>query len=279
MIKKYVKLFFCKNTILVYAGFLFFASQIMAHEDLDIGIEHVTFDKQCRLHYTLKNYGPPLSASFYNTVNPAFVSLEKGQIKVEFKSVRALDKRKRLMEAGGTLELETSQKFAENPLPLKLTLNIVGEFIDFGMANNFHTAYIDCVRGKGEIAGKVPAPTAPDIAVTHARILPETCLLEVTFENLTGLPLPPGAWVDEAGVAITRLDLDASSRAKDISLATLDPAGEFTLSSQQIEFNGDYVIDGASNMRVAMWRVAGDADFSNNHIDLAVPESCRTLAE
>lgn len=247
-----------------------------AHEDLDIGIADVSFDKQCYAHVQLVNKGRDLPESFYLTVNPAFFSIDKGEKREQGRSLRALDKSKQLQKEGGQLTVRSRTRFANIPSPMKIELHFLGEFLDYGAANNTLHKSIDCVPGRGQVAGDKIIPTAPDIAITHARIDPSQCQLEVTFTNLTNVPLTDEAWQDSDGAQLVITALDTHELQPPIALVTLDPEQHFTRTTPVLEWHSALPNRLVSRWRVGLWYVKGDNDFSNNQIDLAVPDGCRS---
>lgn len=254
---------------------LLFHMPAIAHEDLDLGIKDVWLDKQCYAHVQLVNAGRDLPESFYLTINPAFFEIHKGEQQEQGRSLRALDKKKKLQKTGGQIEVRSRTKFANNTTPISVQLHFMDEFLDYGGANNRLRKSMDCVPGKGQTTGEKIVPTQPDVAITRARIEPSECQLEITFTNLTGIPLDDSAWHETEGAIIMLMALDNHERLADISLIQLDPKQQFTHTTSTLEWRSPLPNKANQRWRLGLWRVQGDADFSNNQIDLDVPESCR----
>lgn len=254
---------------------LLFHMPAMAHEDLDIGINNIWLDEQCYAHVQLINAGRNLPESFYLTINPAFFEIHKGEQHEQGRSLRALDKRKKLLKTGGKIEIRSREKFANNSAPISVQLHFMDEFLDYGGANNRLRKSMDCIPGKGQTTGDKIIPTQPDVAITRARIDPQKCELEMTFTNLTGVPLPDSAWHKTEGVTIMLMALDNHERFADIPLVQFDPEQTFTHASPSLEWQSPLPDKSKPRWRLGLWRVQGDTDFSNNQVDLDVPESCR----
>jgi hypothetical protein len=254
---------------------LLFAQSASAHEDLDIGIESVTLDKHCRMLITVKNYGRDLPESFYHAVRPAYLVLEKGKQREESKSLRTLDKGRALVASGGTLQIISRLTYAQNPKPVDIHIQMEGEFLDYGAANNGLKESLDCIPGRGHIAGEKIPDTQPDIVVQTARIDPESCELLVSFDNLSSVGLDEGAWDLEKGVFLMQLRLPSHEREPDISLRQLDPGQTFTRQNAHLEFRRSLTKISAEKWRVGLWRVLNERDFPNNQIEIPVPERCR----
>lgn len=247
----------------------------VAHEDLDIGIKDVWLDQQCYAHVQLVNAGRDLPESFYLTINPAFFEIRKGDQQEQGRSLRALDKRKKLQKTGGQLEVRSRTKFANNKTPISLQLHFMEEFLDYGGANNHLRKSMDCIPGEGQTSGEKIVPTQPDVAITRARIEPTECQLDITFTNLTGVALEDNAWHKTEGVTIMLMALDNHERVADTPLIELDPEQKFTRTTSHLQLRSPLPNRSSERWRLGLWRVQGDSDFSNNQIDLNVPESCR----
>lgn len=256
-----------------------FCSYAAAHEDIDIGIEGVRLDKQCYAHLQLVNAGRDIPESFYRTVNPAFFEINKGDMHEQGRSLRVLDKKKKLQKSGGRLEIRSRKKFARIPAPIKVNLHFLGEFLDYGAANDLLHESMDCIPGRGQIEGEKIIPTAPDITVTQARIDPADCQLQLSFTNLTGIALPDSSWQDQGGTQVMIMALDTHERLADIPLIELDPQRQFTRSAPTLNWQSPLPDRVSTRWRVGLWYVPGDSDFSNNQIDLTTPEACREKSE
>lgn len=124
-------------------------SPLYAHDDLDLAIESIEYDEECRAIITIKNEGRDLPESFYQVVRPAFVVMEKGKQREEFKSLRTLDKQRALARSDGRLKIVSRTRFTQNPQSAKVTIHFEDEFIDYGAANNQLNGDVDCLAGKG----------------------------------------------------------------------------------------------------------------------------------
>lgn len=261
--------------IVLIIGLGFLNTQIAAHEDLDLGIENVRMDRECHVLITLKNQGRDIPASFYQTVNPAYFLIKKGGKNEQSASLRVLDKHKQLQKQGGTIELRSKTAFANIITPIQVELQFFGEFQDYGAANNKLQKSMDCAIGQGQIAGEKIIPTKVDIAISQARIDPQECMLRVTFINLTKIPMPNSAWALHTGVALTRLDLTTRQRLPDIPLQEIDPQQQFSREKHTLHWQQKLEKNKIQTLRIGLWRVPDDADFSNNHIDITAPEVCK----
>lgn len=251
------------------------ATKALAHEDLDLGIESIQLDRNCRAQITLKNYGRDLPESFYMAVRPAYITLVKGAVREEFKSLRMLDKTRALLPTGGTLRLTSRNTYSANPAPAEVNILLEGEFLDYGSANDRVYESMDCIAGQGQIAGAKIPDTQPDIVVREARIDPERCELRVSFGNLSSIGLDAGAWDAANGVYLMQLALPDHERQADIPLARLDPEGRFTRSSPQLDYTAPLPKIRAEKWRVGLWQVLNERDFPNNQSEIPVPEKCR----
>ena len=245
-----------------------------AHEDLDLGIARVYLDKHCRVNLTMVNSGHQLPYSFYQTVTPAYVQIKKGAIVERLRSLRALDRRQALKNLGGKLTLRSKMQYANMPEPIQLVIIYDEEFGDYGAGNNTWLESMDCEIGVGQIEGAPIVYTEPDVAITDARIDPKTCTLTIEVSNLTSIPLDDNAWNSDTGVSLMQLNLDTQQRAPDIPLLQLDPQKAFGHQTQHLRWQTKVPFKGAQRIRLALWRVLGDVDFSNNTVELAVPEGC-----
>lgn len=263
-----------RKIIWALAGMLF-APSAFTHEDLDIGIESVTLDKQCRALITVKNYGRDLPQSYYHAVRPAYLVLEKGEQREESKSLRTLDKSRALLPSGGTVQITSRRVYARNPKPMDIVIQLEGEFLDYGAANDRLKESLDCIPGQGQIAGEKIPDTQPDIVVRNARIDPQTCELQVRFGNLSNVGLDEGAWDTENGVFLMQLRLPSHEREPDIPLIQLDAEQKFTRHNAHLEYRRTLGQIPAEKWRVGLWRVLNERDFPNNQIEVPVPERCR----
>ena len=259
-------------------GLLALSQQAAAHEDLDLGIAAVELDRRCRAQITLKNYGRELPEAFYLSVRPAYVVLEKGGEQEEMNSLRALDKKRALQPTGGTLKIQSRKSFASNPKPMGVKIQLEGEFLDYGAANDALRESMDCVPGKGQIAGEKIPDTQPDIAVHTARIDPANCELTVRFHNLTSIGLAADAWDRDQGAFLMQLSLPSHERQPDIPLVVLDPQQRFTRQDSQLEYRVSLPKIAAEKWRGGLWQVAGERGFPHKQIEISLPEICRAAA-
>lgn len=248
--------------------------EVGAHEDLDIGIDSITLNKQCQAVIQIKNYGRDLPESFYQVVRPAYVVLEKGERKEESKSLRTLDRKRDLARTGGTLAIISRRAYAHNPKPMDVQVVLEGEFIDYGAANDRRRESMDCVPGRGQVAGEAVPDTQPDIFVQTARIDPESCTLEVVFGNLSSVGLAEPSW-DENGVFLMTMTLPAHERQADIPLHQLDPQKQFTRTQPLLTYHAAVPRVDVERWRVGLWQVLNERDFPNNQIEIPMPEACR----
>ncbi len=245
-----------------------------AHDDVDIGIESIALDKSCKLNIVVKNYGYDLPDAFYQTINPAFITIKKGEAQETLKSLRALDKKKALKLKGGTLTLQSRTVYSKNPAPIYVATQFAEEFGDYGAGNNQRLESMDCIEGQGQMEGAPIIATQPDVAITDAFINPETCLLTIEASNLTDVPIDEASWNLESGVGLMSIDLKTHLQAQEIFLGAIDSQKTFTRSTSKIHWQGQLPFDDSLKMRISVWRVKGDRDFSNNSIELSVPNNC-----
>lgn len=260
--------------LLVVLSFGFAAGEAGAHEDLDIGVSSVTLNKKCQAVIEVKNFGRDLPESFYHVVRPAYLVLEKGEQREELKSLRALDRKRRLAPTGGTLSIVSRHTYANNSKPMDVQVLSEGEFVDYGAANNRYRESMDCIPGQGQVAGDPIPDTQPDIYVKTARIDPETCTLEITFGNLSSIGLAEQSWGDD-GVFLMTMTLPDHERQADIPLLRLDPQKTFTRSQPLLSYRLPLSKLDVEHWRVGLWRVLDERDFPNNQIEIPMPEACR----
>ncbi len=253
---------------------ILFTHDIFAHEDLDLGVAHVTLNSSCHVKITLKNLGHTLPNSFYQTVHPTFVVIKKGQQEEYLQAVNVLDKQQALKNAGGAITIVSASAFANNPAPIHVEIVFGDEFGDYGAGNNKMVEAMDCVVGKGQTQGEAIVYHQPDVAITNAFVDPKDCLLNVELTNLTAVPLDAQAWEKDSGVALTFLNLDTDTLGHSIALVTLDSEKRFGTKTQTLKWQGSVPFEGAHSIRLALWRVLGDLDFSNNTVELGVPSAC-----
>lgn len=250
------------------------AAEVVAHEDLDIGIASVTLNKKCQAVIEVKNFGRDLPESFYQVVRPAYLVLEKGEQGEEMKSLRTLDRRRQLARSGGTLSVVSRRSYTDNPKPMDVRVLLEGEFIDYGAANDRRRESMDCIAGQGRIAGEAIPDTQPDIYVETARIDPQTCTLEVTFGNLSTVGLAEQSWHDN-GVVLMTMTLPAHERQPDVPLLRLDPQKQFTRGQPLLTWRSALPRLDVEHWRVGLWQVLNERDFPNNQIEIPMPEACR----
>lgn len=267
--------FNCKRIVIFFILTSILWQPVSAHEDLDLGIDSVQLNEDCRARIDLKNYGRNLPESFYHAVRPAYISLEKGGSGEELQSLRALDKNRALAMTGGVLTIYSRNRYIDNPKPLAAKIIIEGEFVDYGAANDYFSKSMDCRKGVGQIEGDKIPDINPDIYVKFARIDPQNCELEIHFGNLSSIALGPGAWQPEIGVILMQLALPSHERQIDISLKTLDPLHQFTIADKDLEYRAPLPKMNAEKWRIGLWQIEGDRDFSNNQIEISIPEVCR----
>lgn len=253
---------------------VFISQAVLAHEDIDIGIEEVRLNKNCIAEITLVNSGRTLPASFYRAGNSANIKIEKSNYVESLGSLRFLDKAKELSVNGGRLKIFSKKTYANMPQPIKVTLSFFDEFLDYGGDNNTKTEAIDCILGKGQIEGEKILPSQPDLTIEQAVINPQTCHIEAVFKNLTSVSLNKKAWDREHGAVVIQLDLETHVRLRDTLLIEFDPQKSFTKNVQSLPWKSRQPITGVRSLRIALWRVGGDSNFDNNHRDLNVPQSC-----
>lgn len=246
----------------------------IAHEDLDIGISSIALNKKCQAVIEAKNFGRDLPESFYQAVRPAYLTLEKGGRREEFKSLRTLDRKRQLARSGGTLSVVSRKTYAANPKPIDVQMVLEGEFVDYGAANDRHRQSMDCIPGQGQIAGEAIPDTRPDIYVETARIDPQTCVLEITFGNLSSVGLAAQSW-EENGVFLMTMALPAHERQPDIPLSKLDPEQHFTRGEPRLRYRLPVPRIDVERWRVGLWQVLDERDFPNNQIEIPMPEACR----
>ena len=246
------------------------------HDDLDLGIESVRLNTQCKVEIVIKNYGHDLPESFYQTINPAFLTIKKGDREETLHSLRALDKRRQLEKFGGSLKITSTETYAKMPSAITVAIEYAEEFGDYGGGNDRHIASMDCIAGRGQIEGAPIVYTQPDVAVVNARIDPQTCKMAIELENLTGIPLAKDSWLQEGGVGIMRLNLQTQTLAPEIPLVNLDPEKTFGEKGKRLSWETALPFTDAKSLRVGVWRVRDDLDFSNNTMELAVPNACET---
>jgi len=252
-----------------------FATDLMAHEDLDIGIASVRLNKQCHAEIQVKNFGGDLPESFYMIVRPAYVTVQKGDQQEELKSLRTLDKKHALAKSQGTLTIISKKTYSGNPKPIDVQTQIEGPFIDFGAANSRLRESMDCVPGKGQVAGEPIPETQPDIYVETARIDPAKCELDIRFGNLSSVGLTDHAWDEADGVYLMSMSLPSHERQEDIPLIRLDPQKRFTRDEAWLTYHMPLPKLDVEQWRVGLWRVLDERDFPNNQIDIPVPDACR----
>lgn len=245
-----------------------------AHEDLDIGIASVALNKKCQAVIEVKNFGRDLPDSFYQVVRPAYLVLEKGGEREELKSLRTLDRKRQLAHTGGTVTVISRQRYASNPKPMDVQILLEGEFIDYGAANDRYRESMDCIPGKGQLAGEPIPDTQPDIFVKAARIDPQSCVLEITFGNLSTVGLAEKSW-DENGVFLMTMTLPAHERQADIPLLRLDPQKQFTRTQPLLTYRAQLPKIDVERWRIGLWQVLNERDFPNNQIEIPMPEACR----
>lgn len=258
--------------------FVMFASLsavVSGHEDMDIGIESVVLDKQCYAQITLRNTGRDLPDGFYQTVNPAYLTITKGPAEEQLPSLRALDRNKVLQKTGGVLKVKSRQIYANIPEYMQIDFTAQGEFLDYGAANNQLLASLDCRPGDGQVSGLPIQYHQPDVAVLSAAIDVNSCILSVTFSNLTGVALADTAWGEADGVSVVQMNVDIHERVAAQSLASLDKDKVFTRGQDTLNWTSPLAKTTANIWRVGIWRVPEDRNFQNNQVDLVVPEQCR----
>ncbi len=248
---------------------------VVAHEDLDLAITQAQMLPSCHIQIQLQNVGHDLPDSFYATVTPAYLILEKGEQKERLRSLRALDKLRALQPLGGELIVVSKKVYANIPPALSVSLHYAEEFGDYGAGNNYWQAPMDCQPGKGFIPGDAIVDEQPDVAVADAAIDRNRCELVITLKNLSSIPLSKASWEVESGAYLMRQNLDDQTRAPDISLSELDVAKTFgTVKGASLVWRGPIPFPSANRLRVGLWRVLDDRDFSNNTVSLAVPNAC-----
>lgn len=260
--------------LLCFFGLSVAAAGALAHEDLDIGISSVTLNKKCQAVVEVKNFGRDLPESFYQVVRPAYLVLEKGSRREEFKSLRSLDRKRQLARTGGTLSIVSRRTYADNPKPMDVQLLLEGEFVDYGAANDRHRESMDCIAGQGQVAGEAIPDTQPDIYVETARIDPKSCTLEITFGNLSSIGLTAQSW-EENGVFLMTMSLPAHERHPDIPLRQLDPQKRFTRGEPWLTYHLPVPQIDVERWRIGLWQVLDERDFPNNQIEIPMPEACR----
>lgn len=246
----------------------FYGAAVYGHEDLDLGIQDIRFDPECRPIVIIKNTGErPLPATFYLAVNPAYLTVSKdalnGQTKAQTqtsKSLRALDPRKKLLPVGGELAVRLDKPMVRNPAPLTAKLSVQGEFWEYNQKNDQLSVPIDCVPGQGTVPGIVAKPAHADLALVLNTIDVENCQVSIQITNVNQSTLPVNAWSGDDGIVVSIYDVDNNIRQSPIPLSRLDPDKKLGLDS--LSFN-DTQRPGL--YRYSLWQVMGDADFSNNH--------------
>ncbi len=248
---------------------------VLAHEDLDLAIAQAQMLPSCHVQIQLKNVGHDLPDAFYTTVTPAYLMLEKGEQKERLRSLRALDKLRALQPLGGELTVVSKKVYASIPPALTVSLHYAEEFGDYGSGNNRWQAPMDCQLGKGFIPGEEIVDQQPDAAVVDAAIDRDLCELVITLKNLSAIPLNDASWGEQSGAYLMRQNLDDQTRAPDIPLSELDAAKTFgTVKGAPLAWRGPIPFPSANRLRVGLWRVLDDRDFSNNTATLAVPNAC-----
>jgi hypothetical protein len=246
----------------------FYSAAVYGHEDLDLAIKDIKFDPECRPIVVIQNTGErPLPATFYLAVNPAFLTvskeapnnLTKGQSQIS-KSLQALDSQKKLLPVGGELAVRLDKPMISNPAPLTAKLSVQGEFWEYNQKNDQLSMPIDCVPGKGTIAGVKEKPIHADLALAPITILPNTCQVSVQIINSNQAPLPENAWAGSEGVVVSVYDVERESRLAPVSLLQLDTERKLSQGAfnfQETRNPGLY--------RYSLWQVRDDPEFSNNH--------------
>lgn len=254
---------------------LLICKQGLAHEDMDIAIQSLTFNDQCKAQITLENIGRPLPESFYQTVNPVYVTIKKGSKEEQLASLRQLDKKRSLQDVGGRLLIQSKKSYANIPHHALVELHPLGEFYDYGLYNNAFRKSLDCEKGKGNMAGAPIVYEHPDVAFKQVSI-DENCILNATLENLTQVALPETAWLpNEGGVEIRAFNLDTGEPLFSLPFVSIDAKRGFTKDYQQLAWQYTVRNMGALRIKVAVWYVPDDMYFPNNEYQINIPEACQ----
>lgn len=242
------------------------------HSYMDFSVSDMWLDKECHLNVAIKNIGGTLPDHFYYTTEPAVLKINKGSDTETTASFTRLDSEQKLASDQQVLIIKSTGVYANNDAPVTVAIQYGSEFGDYNQRNDSLTHAIDCRIGEGQIKGKAIVYDAPDIAIEGASISPESCTLKLALSNKTGVALDAAAWA-EKGVVVMLKNADTGERFHSVPLTTLDPKHQFTRSTQQLQWKGDFAIR-QSRIGVAIWYVTGDSDFSNNEKIIEAPVSC-----
>ncbi|MFO1368519.1 MAG: hypothetical protein U1F46_05935 [Marinagarivorans sp.] len=241
------------------------SAQALGHEDLDLGVKEIKFDLTCRPIVVIKNTGErPLPATFYMAVNPAYITLGKGHAQVQTsKSLRALDRHKKLLPVGGELEVPFSPQIDSATEPYIAQILVQGEFWEYNQKNDQLIATNDCMVGVGVIPVATSVPQVADLALAPIQASGASCKVRVKIINANHGPLPAQAWAGTEGIVVSIYDMDRQMRLAPLALSAID--SKHALVDGSVEFD-DIRSPGA--YRYSLWQVAGDPDFNNNHQEI-----------
>lgn len=260
-----------------FAILLLIGKLALAHEDLDLSIESVFLDQQCRAHVLVKNVGRSLPESFYAEDKAAHVLIKKGELIESLPLLSLIDRSQVLKTNGGQLELISQRVFADNPHHFEVSFNTSGEYLDYGSYNNILRESMDCRVGQGQQAGAPIVYTRADIGIDMAWI-EQDCALNLSVVNLTSVALPDTAWTQEGTpVQIKLFDAQSHEPIQTVLLKNLDTQGIFTKSTQAQTWRFKPNASAAEHLKIAIWYVPNDLFFPNNETVIEYPEECRAI--